>query len=170
MIIVDYNSIIESFPNEFLDNNLILVLRGHNGYDDTICHYTQIKYYDIRPTDTIGEVINIQNTLNLGMHEKDISKEPYYTVYGCIDLDKFKLKPIKENEESFYIKPYKDYLVFCENKFAVANSCQGVDGGYFVYPNVQAFLPFVDYYVAQKLFKKYIKIYKKLADIEKDFE
>ena len=98
MINSDYNSIIESFHNEFLGKNLILVLRGHNGYNDTICHYAQIKYYNIRPSDTIGEVLKIQNTLNLGMLVKDTSKEPYYTVYGCIDLDKFKLKPIKENE------------------------------------------------------------------------
>ena len=118
----------------------------------------------------IGEILNIQNALNLGMFVKDTSKEPYYTVYGCIDLDKFKLKPIKENEESTLIKPYKDYIVFCGNKFAVANSCQGVDGGYFVYPNVQAFLPLVDYYDAQKIFKKYVEVYKKLDYMKKDFE
>ena len=170
MIKADYNSIIESWNTEFLGNNLILVLRGHNGYDDTICHYSQIKYYEIRPTDIIGEILNIQNALNLGLDLKDTIKEPYYTVSGCIDLDKFKLKPIKENEESPLIKPYKDYIVFCGNKFAVANSCQGVDGGYFVYPNVQAFLPLVDYYDAQKIFKKYVEVYKKLDYMKKDFE
>ena len=169
MIKADYNSIIESFNNEFLGNNLIIVLRGHNGYDDTICHYSQMKNYEIRPTDTIGEILNLQYSLNNGFLN-DTSKEPYYTVYGCIDLDKFNLRQIKENEESTSIKPYKDYIVFCGNKYAVANSCQGVDGGYFVYPNVQAYLPTVDYGAAQTIFKKYIEVYRNLKQINKDFE
>ena len=171
MFNVDYNTIIENFYNDFVGENLILVLRGHKGYDDTICHYSNMKNYEIRSTGTVDEILNIQNTINNGFFDKKINQDPYYTIYGCIDLDKFNMKPIGVNEQHPLIKAYKDYIVYCGGtKYAIANSCEGKCGGYFVYPNVQAYLPTVEYDVAQIIFKKYVKVYRKLNKIQKIFE
>ena len=153
-------------------NNIILLLSGHNGYDDTICHYSKRNNYNAWPSMTMYNTAKMQMQINSCMFTSKENDEPFYIISGFIDLDKFKIVPIKDREKSESIRPDTNYIIYCGNNiFKVACSSDGgKEGGYFTNSSIQGYIPILPYKIVGEIFKKHNKIKRKLNKMKKDFE
>ncbi len=145
--------------------NCIVLLNGHNGNDDTICHCSQLRKYNAYPNITMYNLFNDQMDLNLGLYQKSRRKEPFYLVSGIIDLDKFSIAPINDGAK---LEPDTHYVVTTGNdKFKIVLSNED---GTLSCPGVKAYLPILSRDIASKIFVKYHKLERKLEKMKKDFE
>lgn len=145
--------------------NCIVLLHGHNGNDDTICHCSQLRKYNAYPNMTMYNLFKDQMDLNLGLFQKSRRKEPFYLVGGIIDLDKFSIVPINDGAK---LEPDTHYVVTTGNdKFKIVLSNED---GTLSCPGVKAYLPILSREIASKIFVKYHKLERKLEKMKKDFE
>ena len=145
--------------------NCIVLLNGHNGNNDTICHCSQLKKYNAYPNITMYNLFNDQMDLNLGLFQQSRRKEPFYLVAGIIDLDKFSIVPINDGAK---LEPDTHYVVTTGNdKFKIVLSNED---GTLSCPGVKAYLPILSRDIASKIFVKYHKLERKLEKMKKDFE
>ena len=145
--------------------NCIVLLNGHNGNDDTICHCSQLRKYNAYPNMTMYNLFKDQMDLNLGLYQKSRKKEPFYLVGGIIDLDKFSIVPINDGAK---LEPDTHYVVTTGNdKFKIVLSNED---GTLSCPGVKAYLPILSRDIASKIFVKYHKLESKLEKMKKDFE
>ena len=145
--------------------NCIVLLHGHNGNDDTICHCSQLRKYNAYPNMTMYNLFKDQMDLNLGLFQKSRRKEPFYLVGGIIDLDKFSIVPINDGAK---LVPDTHYVVTTGNdKFKIVLSNED---GTLSCPGVKAYLPILSREIASKIFVKYHKLERKLEKMKKDFE
>ena len=145
--------------------NCIVLLNGHNGNDDTICHCSQLRKYNAYPNMTMYNLFKDQMDLNLGLYQKSRKKEPFYLVGGIIDLDKFSIVPINDGAK---LEPDTHYVVTTGNdKFKIVLSNED---GTLSCPGVKAYLPILSRDIASKIFVKYHKLERKLEKMKKDFE
>lgn len=160
------NDYLNQFENNKPSEDCLLILQGRNGYDDTVCHFSMQDNYEILPSITIANLLNMGNLIN------GENAQPYYHIQAYVDLKKFKLNPIKPNEKNPGIVPYKNYIIRRgKANFTVANSCNGgSNGGYFVDKNVNAYLPFLTNKQVDTIFEKHREVKRKLEEIDKDFE
>lgn len=160
------NDYLNQFENDKPSEDCLLILQGRNGYDDNVCHLSMKDNYEILPSITIANLLDMGNLIN------GDEALPYYHIEAYVDLKKFKLNPIKPNEKNTDIVPYKNYIIRRgKANFTVANSCNGGgDGGYFVDKYVNAYLPFLTNNQVDTIFAKHREIKRKLEEINKDFE
>lgn len=160
------NDYLNQFENDKPSEDCLVILQGRNGYDDTVCHFSMQDNYEILPSITIANLLDMGNLIN------GENAQPYYHIEAYVDLKKFKLNPIKPYEKNTDIVPYKNYIIRRgKANFTVANSCNGgSDGGYFVDKYVNAYLPFLTNKQVDTIFAKHREIKRKLEEIDKDFE
>lgn len=145
--------------------NCIVLLNGHNGNDDTICHCSQLRKYNAYPNMTMYNLFKDQMDLNGGLYSKSRRNEPFYLLGGIIDLDKFSIVPINDGAK---LEPDTHYVVTTGNdKFKIVLSNED---GTLSCPGVKAYLPILSRDIASKIFVKYHKLERKLEKIKKDFE
>ena len=145
--------------------NCIVLLHGHNGNDDTICHCSQLRKYNTYPNMTMYNLFNDQMDLNCGIYPHERKEKPFYLVGGIIDLDKFSIVPINDGAK---LEPDTHYVVTTGNdKFKVVLSNED---GTLSCPGVKAYLPILTRDIASKIFVKYHKLERKLEKMRKDFE
>lgn len=145
--------------------NCIVLLNGHNGNDDTICHCSQLRKYNAYPNMTMYNLFKDQMDLNGGLYSKSRRNEPFYLLGGIIDLDKFSIVPINDGAK---LEPDTHYVVTTVNdKFKIVLSNED---GTLSCPGVKAYLPILSRDIASKIFVKYHKLERKLEKIKKDFE
>lgn len=145
--------------------NCIVLLNGHNGNDDTICHCSQLRKYNAYPNMTMYNLFKDQMDLNGGLYSKSRRNEPFYLVGGIIDLDKFSIAPINDGAK---LEPDTHYVVTTGNdKFKIVLSNED---GTLSCPGVKAYLPILSRDIASKIFVKYHKLERKLEKMKKDFE
>ncbi len=154
---------------EFTDmgygNNCIVLLHGHNGNDDTVCHCSQLRKYNAYPNMTMYNLFHDQMDLNCGLYSNSRRKEPFYLMGGIIDLDKFSIVPINDGAK---LVPDTHYVVTTGNdKFKIVLTNED---GTLSCPGVKAYLPILTRDVASKIFVKYNKVKRKLEKMQKDFE
>lgn len=146
-------------------NNCIVLLHGHNGNDDTICHCSKLRHYNAYPNMTMYHLFKGQMDMNNGLYSSSRIKEPFYIVAGIIDLDKFSIVPINDGAK---LEPDTHYIVTTgNNKFKIILSNED---GTLSCSGVKAYLPILTRDVASKIFVKFRKIERKLEKIKKDFE
>ena len=145
--------------------NCIVLLNGHNGNNDTICHCSQLRKYNAYPNITMYNLFNDQMDLNLGLFQQSRRNEPFYLLGGIIDLDKFSIVPINDGAK---LEPDTHYVVTTGNdKFKIVLSNED---GTLSCPGVKAYLPILSRDIASKIFVKYHKLERKLEKMKKDFE
>ena len=145
--------------------NCIVLLHGHNGNDDTICHCSQLRKYNAYPNMTMYNLFKDQMDLNGGLYSKSRRNEPFYLLGGIIDLDKFSIVPINDGAK---LEPDTHYVVTTGNdKFKIVLSNED---GTLSCPGVKAYLPILSRDIASKIFVKYHKLERKLEKMKKDFE
>ena len=145
--------------------NCIVLLQGHNGNDDTICHCSQLRKYNAYPNMTMYNLFKDQMDLNGGLYSKSRRNEPFYLLGGIIDLDKFSIVPINDGAK---LEPDTHYVVTTGNdKFKIVLSNED---GTLSCPGVKAYLPILSRDIASKIFVKYHKLERKLEKMKKDFE
>lgn len=145
--------------------NCIVLLLGHNGNDDTICHCSPLRHYNAYPTMTMYHLFKDQMDMNNGFYSSSRRKEPFYIVAGIIDLDKFRIVPINDGAK---LKPDTHYVVTTgNNKFKIILSNED---GTLSCPGVKAYLPILSRDIASKIFVKFNKVKRKLEKMKKDFE
>lgn len=145
--------------------NCIVLLNGHNGNDDTICHCSQLRKYNAYPNMTMYNLFKDQMDLNGGLYSKSRRNEPFYLLGGIIDLDKFSIVPINDGAK---LEPDTHYVVTTGNdKFKIVLSNED---GTLSCPGVKAYLPILSRDIASKIFVKYHKLERKLEKMKKDFE
>lgn len=145
--------------------NCIVLLLGHNGNDDTICHCSQLKHYNAHPNMTLYNLYQDQMDLNGGLYSNSRRKEPFYLVGGIIDLDKFSTVPINDGAK---LEPDTHYVVTTGNdKFKIVLSNED---GTLSCPGVKAYVPILTRDIASKIFAKFRKVERKLEKMKKDFE
>ena len=145
--------------------NCIVLLNGHNGNNDTICHCSQLRKYNAYPNMTMYNLFKDQMDLNGGLYSKSKRNEPFYLLGGIIDLDKFSIVPINDGAK---LEPDTHYVVTTGNdKFKIVLSNED---GTLSCPGVKAYLPILSRDIASKIFVKYHKLERKLEKMKKDFE
>ena len=145
--------------------NCIVLLNGHNGNNDTICHCSQLRKYNAYPNMTMYNLFKDQMDLNGGLYSKSRRNEPFYLLGGIIDLDKFSIVPINDGAK---LEPDTHYVVTTGNdKFKIVLSNED---GTLSCPGVKAYLPILSRDIASKIFVKYHKLERKLEKMKKDFE
>ena len=151
-----YSYMVESKPPSV---NCICILQGYNGLKDTVCHWTMKDLFDILPSTTIAHLLFGDEL------------EPYYTIRGYIDLNKFKMIPIEPGEKSKYIEPHQNYIIGVGKvNVKIAKSYDGVKGGFFTNQFVNSYLPTYTEEAAKTIFAKHEQMKKKMQEIESDFE
>lgn len=146
-------------------NNCIVLLKGQNGNDDTICHSSQLSHYNSYPNMTMYNLFKELMDLNSGFYSTPRRKEPFYLTDGIIDLDKFRTVPINDGAK---LEPDTHYIVTTGNdKFKIVLSNED---GTLSCPGVKAYLPILTRDVASKIFVKFNKLKRKLEKMKKDFE
>ena len=147
---------VESKPSS---GNCICILQGYNGLKDTVCHWTMTDLFDILPSITIAHLL-------FGSEH-----EPYYTIRGYIDLNKFKMIPIEPGEKSKFIEPHQNYIIGVGKvNVKIAKSYDGVKGGFFINQFVNSYLPTYTEEAEKTIFAKHEPMKMKMQDIERDFE
>lgn len=146
-------------------NNCIVLLHGHNGNDDTICHCSQLRKYNAYPNMTMYNLFHDQMDLNCGFFPHERKEKPFYLVGGIIDLEKFSIVPINDGAK---LNPDTHYVVTTGNdKFKIVLTNED---GTLSCPGVKAYLPILTRDIASKIFAKFHKMERKLEKMKKDFE
>ena len=152
-----------------LGDNVIVFLHKSNGYKRIFCHKSQLHKYKVFGSDTMCHLCETVHAINndriLGQQTK---KETYYIIEGFIDLNKFKLIPIKNKEINENIIPDTKYIITTgNNKFEELISNENKS---FTCREIQGFLPILPTKIVNAVFAKHNKIKRKLDKMNKDFE
>lgn len=167
MLVDYYNMIEQGYMNS--GDNIIVSLFGYNGAKNMICHCKSKNFpKNVYNSITMYNLMNDQFSLNSGFMECARKKEPAYIINGFIDLDKFKIVPIKNNEICEFIKPATNYVVKTgdyDYKIVMSNensslTCSGIQG----------YLPILSKEEINKIYDKHNKLKQKLIKLQKDFE
>lgn len=167
MMLVDYFNMIEQ-GYMYAGDNIIVSLYGFNGAKNMICHCKSKNFpKNVYSTITMYNLMNEQFSLNAGFMDCASKKEPAYIINGFIDLDKFNIVPIKNNEISEFIKPDTYYVVKTgdyEYKMVMSNeNCS------LTCPNIQGYLPILSKEEVNKIYAKHNKLKRKLLKLQEDF-
>ena len=157
-----YNMVEEGYMGS--GNNVVLILLGHNGAKNTICHCSRGKKYNYYATMTMYNLMNDQFDLNHGYTATRRDK-PFYLLGGFIDLDKFKLVPIKNGEK---LKPDTHYIVTTGNN--IFKTVMTKEDGTMDCPDVKGYIPILPTKIVNEIFAKHNQVKRKLAIMQKDFE
>ena len=159
----EYYYMIENRVMEY-GNNCIILLLGRKGNDDTICHCSQLRHYNVYQTMAIYELVNTQMDLNSGFYSATRKEKPFYLMGGIIDLEKFSTVPINDGAK---LKPDTHYVVTTgKDKFKIVLTNED---GTLSCPGVKGYLPILTRDVAGKIFVKYNKLKRKLEKNEEGF-
>jgi hypothetical protein len=166
-MLVDYFNMIEQ-GYMYSGDNIIVSLYGFNGAKNMICHCKSKNFpKNVYSTITMYNLMNDQFSLNTGIMDCTRKKEPAYIINGFIDLDKFNIVPIKNNEISEFIKPDTYYVVKTgdyEYKMVMSNeNCS------LTCPNIQGYLPISSKEEVNKIYAKHNKLKRKLIKLQEDF-
>ena len=167
MMLVYYFNMIEQ-GYMYSGDNIIVSLYGFNGAKNMICHCKSKNFpKNVYSTITMYNLMNDQFSLNTGLIDCARKKEPAYIINGFIDLDKFNIVPIKNNEISEFIKPDTYYVVKTgeyDYKLVMSNeNCS------FTCPDIQGYLPILSKEV-NKIYAKHNKLKRKLLKLQEDFK
>lgn len=164
----NYENMIERDWMESGDN-VIVFLYKRNGFKSIFCHQSQLHKYKVFGSSTMCQLYKIIHDLNKGkIPGQQTKEETYYIIEGFIDLNKFKLIPIKNKEINENIIPDTKYIITTgNNKFEELISNEDKS---FTCRKIQGFLPILPTKIVNAVFVKHNKIKRKLDKINKDFE
>lgn len=165
----NYENMIESDWMESGDN-VIVFLYKRNGFKSIFCHQSQLHKYKVFGSSTMCDLYKTIHDLNNGIIPvlQTKEEETYYIIEGFIDLNKFKLIPIKNKEINENIIPDTKYIITTgNNKFEELLSNENKS---FTCRGIKGFLPILPTKVVNAVFTKHNKIKRKLEKMYKDFE